>query len=163
MEVEDYRRLWDFSYRARDKLLTAATGMTEAEFTAPTGLVYPTLRALFAHTANSESMWLSRWQGLEVLRIREEEVPNLQILIERWSGVEERMRAFFDSIDQSVIDRPFTVRIRDVEETRPLRDLLTMTLFHTAQHRAEAAEALSKLGRSPGELDYIFYVRERGL
>ena len=162
MQPEDYRRLWDYSYWARDKLLAAAAGMTEEEYAAPTGFVYPSLRAMLTHMVNSESLWLSRWQGLEVERIREPDVPTLAALADRWSGLEAKMRAFFATMDEAGVARSFELSMRNRIETRPLDDMMTMTLFHQAQHRAEAAEALSHVDRSPGELDYIFYLWERG-
>jgi uncharacterized damage-inducible protein DinB len=41
--------------------------------------------------------------------------------------------------------------------------ILTMEFHHTVQHRSEAAEALTMLGHSPGDLDMMFYTRERWL
>ena len=41
-------------------------------------------------------------------------------------------------------------------------ELLTIVFSHTIQHRSEAAEALTKVGRSPGNLDLLIYLREKG-
>jgi uncharacterized damage-inducible protein DinB len=38
--------------------------------------------------------------------------------------------------------------------------LLTIVVTHSMQHRAEAAEALTKIKRSPGNLDFIVFMRE---
>src|SRR4051794_18840521 len=116
MQPEDYRQLWDFNYWGRDKLLEAAKGLTEEELGATTGFVYPTLRALLTHAVNSESLWLSRWQGQEVVRITQEDIPTIEALAERWAVVEKRMREFFAAADESVLGRPFEVRIRERQE-----------------------------------------------
>jgi hypothetical protein len=31
-------------------------------------------------------------------------------------------------------------------------------LIHSVQHRSEAAQILTRLGQSPGNIDFIFYV-----
>ena len=40
---------------------------------------------------------------------------------------------------------------------------ITHVLMHSAQHRAEAAELLTRLGYSPGQLDYMEFLDMREL
>lgn len=44
----------------------------------------------------------------------------------------------------------------------PRWQLLAHVANHSMQHRSEAAEALTRLGRSPGNLDMLFYFIEKG-
>ena len=44
-----------------------------------------------------------------------------------------------------------------------LKDILTHVTFHGMQHRAEIAAILTEFGHSPGNIDYIVYLRESGL
>jgi uncharacterized damage-inducible protein DinB len=43
------------------------------------------------------------------------------------------------------------------EMRRPLWEILTLVFHHTVQHRSEAAEALTMVGRSPGAVDFLMY------
>ena len=47
-----------------------------------------------------------------------------------------------------------------VERRIPRWQLLTLVFHHTVQHRSEAAEALTMIGRSPGDVDLLVYTRE---
>jgi uncharacterized damage-inducible protein DinB len=38
--------------------------------------------------------------------------------------------------------------------------LLTQAINHTTQHRSEVAVALTQLGHSPGDLDFVLYLRQ---
>src|SRR5262245_20267372 len=152
----------DYSYWARNRLYAAADGLSEAEYGADNGFVYPSVRAVMTHMANSEGMWLARCKGEEVVRLAPEEVPNLESLQDRWAGIEKGMRQYLDSVTFAEVGRGFEIVWRDgSKETRSVGDVLSIVLFHSAQHRAEAAEALTRIGRSPGNLDYLFYLRER--
>ena len=48
-----------------------------------------------------------------------------------------------------------------VHEGVPVWQMLVHVINHGTQHRAEAAALLTDEGRSPGELDLIFYAEER--
>ena len=43
----------------------------------------------------------------------------------------------------------------DIERTYTVWYLLLHVLFHSAQHRSEAAEMLTRFGYSPGFIDFI--------
>jgi hypothetical protein len=38
---------------------------------------------------------------------------------------------------------------------------MTQILNHGTQHRSEAAEALTMVGRSPGDLDFSLFIQQR--
>jgi uncharacterized damage-inducible protein DinB len=52
-------------------------------------------------------------------------------------------------------------RARGNEFRQPLWQILTLVYSHAIQHRSEAAEALTLVGRSPGNLDLMVYIREQ--
>ncbi len=60
-------------------------------------------------------------------------------------------------------EREYVMRGRDgVDRTWKLWELRTMIDTHAKQHGAEAAEALTMVGRSPGDLDFPVFLRTRG-
>src|SRR5437868_1120684 len=139
MDPVEYLQLWDYAYWARDRLLGAARGMSEADYALPNGFVYPSVRAVMTHLLGAENIWLSRWQGEDFRRIPPEEVPTLEALEARWAEVEGRMRSFVHGLTPESLRADVVIRSRDgsVSQNR-LDQTMTMMLFHQAQHRSEA-------------------------
>ena len=71
------------------------------------------------------------------------------------------MRALLDGLSDADVQREVVTESRDGSEFRlSFWAYLAQVANHGIQHRSEAAEALTKIGRSPGDLDLIFYLRE---
>ena len=129
---------------------------------ATNGFTYGSIRGILVHTLAAESSWLSRWQGGAPTPISQEDLPSVAALRERWGEQEGKMRAYLASLSDADAAADVVLRRRDGTEARqPLWQLLTQVANHETQHRSEAAEALTMVGRSPGDLDFIFYLRDR--
>jgi len=166
LDADYFRTLFDYQYWARDRLLAAAVGMRADELGAPNGFSYDGLRTLFAHTLGTEVAWLNRMQGgagRSVDPPTEDETANVDSLVAKWSDVESAQRSFLESLKDEDLTRRMEYRMRDGTPAHAtVWELLTIVFTHTVQHRSEAAEALTLVGRSPGNLDYIIYMREKG-
>ncbi len=163
MDVEYFRTLYDYCYWARDRVLGAMEGMSEAEYAKPNGFVYGSIRGILTHALWAEEAWLARWRGeTPSWPGSEAEVPTPAALAARWQQHEASMRAFLAGLSESDLAREITLRRRDGSEASWLLwQLLAHVANHATQHRSEAAAALTMVGRSPGEVDFIFYLRER--
>jgi uncharacterized damage-inducible protein DinB len=51
--------------------------------------------------------------------------------------------------------------MRGDEYTHPLSQMLMHIINHSTQTRSEAAVALTELGHSPGDLDFIVFIRQK--
>ena len=167
MDANYFRTLFDYQYWARDRLLAAAAGMSAQEFGAPNGFSYDGLRSLFAHTVGTEVAWLNRMQGgagRSVEPPNDGETASVDSLVAKWAEVESAQRSFLDGLKDEDLNRQMEYRMRDGTPAHAtVWELLTIVYTHTVQHRSEAAEALTLVGRSPGNLDYIIYMREKGV
>ena len=162
MDAEYFRTVWDYCYWARDRLLAATEGLSEEEYAKPNGFVYGSIRGILAHTLGGEAAWLARWQDGASSMLGEAELPTLAALRSRWAEEEAKMRAFVGGLSEAGLARDVKLRRRDgTEGSWPLWQLLAHVVNHTTQHRSEAAEALTLVGRSPGNLDMLFYFAER--
>ena len=163
MDADYYRLLYDYCYWARDRLLGAMAGMSEEDYSRPNGFTYGSIKAIFTHILAAESAYLIRWQGGTVTqRITADDVPTVEALSARWREEESKARAFFSKLDDAALKGEIVSNMRDGSEfRRALWVDLSQIVIHGTQHRSEAAEALTMVGRSPGDLDLFVYMREK--
>ncbi|MPZ48259.1 MAG: DUF664 domain-containing protein [Dehalococcoidia bacterium] len=163
LDADYFRALFDYSYWARDRLLTAAEGMTEEEYAKANGFTYGSIRGILCHTLSAEAGYAARWRG-ETLEtpINPETAPTLESLTERWREEEAKNRAFLGALADADMQREIVSTRRSGEVVRrPLWQDLAQITNHGTQHRSEAAEALTMVGRSPGDLDLSRYFAAR--
>ena len=163
MNVEYFRTLFDYSYWARDRLLAVMQGMSEAEYGRSNGFTYGSIRGILTHCLDAEESWRCRFQGMPDTDVLPEAlVPTPAALAERWQAEEAHMRAFLAGLTDVDLTRAVVWRRPDGSERRvpSLWLSLAHVANHSTQHRSEAAEALTLVGRSPGDLDLGLYARE---
>lgn len=154
MRAAEMRFVWDYYYWATWRLLAAAEGLSDEEFTAPRPGGH-SLQHLFVHTMSAERGWRTGFQtGERPPRLALEDFPNLASVVERWRAEEALTKEFVASLDDAGLDRPFI-------EGLPLWQFLLHVANHGTQHRSEAALILTELGRSPGDLDLSFFMLPR--
>ena len=155
MDADYFRLLYDYSYWARDRLLAATDGLTDEEYAKPNGFTYGSLRGILAHVLSAEAGYAARWRGETVdPPINPETLPGLEALAERWREEEAKNRAYLARLTDADLQTEVVSRRRSGEEVRrPLWLDLAQIANHGTQHRSEAAEALTMIGRSPGDLD----------
>jgi uncharacterized damage-inducible protein DinB len=90
--------------------------------------------------------------------INAETAPTLEALTARWAEEEAKHRAYLSKLSDADLMTDVVSRRRTGEEVRrPLWVELIQIVNHGTQHRSEAAEALTYVGRSPGNLDVTVY------
>lgn len=162
MDADFYRMLFDYNYWARDRLLAAAAGISDDEYARPNGFTHSSIRGILTHMLNAEVIWLARWRQEAPNRVTGDQLPGVEALRQRWLDEESRVRAFLATLSDEHIAQEIVSRASDGEEfRRPLWEDLLHVAIHSIQHRSEAAEALTMVGRSPGELDIKEYLAER--
>ena len=163
LNADYYRTMFDYGYWARDRLYVAMEGMTDEEYARPNGFTYNGLRSILTHTLGAEQIWLTRFLGEQPGPfLNDESLPTLADLKATWEKEETRMRQFLALASDASLENDVVTRMRNGNELRlPLWVLLTQVSNHGTQHRSEAAEALTLIGRSPGTLDFMNYYRER--
>lgn len=163
MKPDEVITLYEYAWWARDRLLEAASGMADEAFSKDNGFTYKSLRGILVHAMDAEASWCSRFLREEVARPPgDEELTSVAALKDRWALEELRMRGFLAGVTEQALADDFVFQRRNGQEIRtPLWVLLTHVVNHGTQHRSEAAEALTMVGRSPGSLDFTTYVWER--
>jgi uncharacterized damage-inducible protein DinB len=164
MTPEYFRFLFDYNYWARDRLFQRVAELSAEEYERPNGFTYGSMRGILVHGLSGEWIWRGRWQdGISPTRhITVEDVPTFKDLVSRWAEEESRMRRFLDDLTAEKLAARLDYSGTDgVRWSHPLWQLMAHAVNHATNHRSEAAEALTMIGRSPGDLDMTVFIRMR--
>lgn len=158
MNLADIRTLFDYNDWATDRVLDqAATLMPEQFTTAPAGSL-PSVRDILTHALGAEVVWRTRFQtGTPAVDFRPEDFADATALRERWEVERVALHAYLATLTDGDLARPYRFERRGVPLALTLWQILFQIVSHGTQHRAEAAALLTDYGRSPGDLDFLFY------
>jgi uncharacterized damage-inducible protein DinB len=150
---------------ATDKLLAQAAGLTAEELDAPTQYGRGSIRAILFHATGAFDVWQhvlahgsypATWRRLEACVTVDDLAAYHQSTI-------EAARAALAMFSEEELAEEITVP-DPRGNPRALQRwwMLAQPLTHAMQHRAEVAAELTRVGRSPGDLDFVFYAMARG-
>ena len=163
---EMIRTLYDYNQWANQKLLDTLAGLSDEELMRPRGVSHSSLGMDLLHLVAAQVGWLSIWQG-GAPRIPLPSAQSgrfLDSLVDWYARSHEAIHEFIASLREQDLGRP---RIDNPHGGNPsvkqnrsmlLWDMMMHVVNHGTQHRSEAAMALTALGRSPGDLDFIDFV-----
>lgn len=166
MRVDDIRLQFAHHGWALDRLLTAMNGLSGAELVEPAGAGHAPIRDTFVHTARTFGSWRFRARGMPAPpRVPESEYATVAALRAMWETERDAYSGYLNGLSDADLDERVSWSSRSMRTVSmgTRWHLLIHPLTHAAQHRAEIAQALTLLGRSPGDLDLIVYLHERGL
>lgn len=162
MNKNDILTFFDYNYWANARVLTAAAQLSESQFTVPARLSHGSISGALVHILAAEIVWRLRCQeGISPPALpAEEDFPTLESLRLRWATEEQAMRLYLNQLTDEALNQP--VRY-NTTKGQPQETILWHILAHVVNHgtqfRGEAAVALSEIGHSPGDLDFIAYIR----
>jgi uncharacterized damage-inducible protein DinB len=162
MRVSEVQELFDYNYWANARITAAATKVSDADFARGSGLSYGGIRGTLAHVLHGEQVWLERFKtgSNRASSADESRFPNARAIVEAWKPVETAIRAYLETLKDSDLDQVLKYRnAAGTEFSSVLWKLLVHLVNHGTQHRAEAADRLTALGASPGDVDFVVYVR----
>ena len=163
--LEMMRTLCGYNEWANNRVLEAAAGLGDEEMLRPLGVSHGSLGMNMLHQLGGQVGWLSTWQeGAPMISLPTTEggrfLDNLADWFPRSDGA---IRSFVDSLREESLGEP---RIDHMpggkDRTMMLWDMMAHVVNHGTQHRSEAAMALTALGRSPGDLNFLDFVDLRG-
>jgi len=158
MRQRELATLFDFNYWAHRRILTTAARLTDPQFTLRSVIVGRDLRATLVHTLDVECSWRLRLQRRPEEEWRKTlaiaDYRNVAALTDHWRRDEAEMRAWVATLDDTSLARSADL---DPREQYPVWYYLVHLVTHSQQHRSEAAQLLTQLGQSPGDLDFLEY------
>ena len=152
--VTQLRALVAYNERANQIVLAALDGLPDEELDRKHGASRESLRETMAHVVWAQNVWLQRWGPPHPGG-----GPDLR---GAFAASDTALRLFVDSCSNDELARvvhyndsrgdPFDV---------PLWQLVTHVCNHGTQHRAECGLLLGQLGRSPGDIDFVYFMLGR--
>lgn len=169
MNKHDIELLTDYNAWANRRILDHVAKIMEEQFTAsnPPGFSAGSLRATLVHVMSAEWAWRMRLQHAvsPSAALNEIEFPTLAALILRWSTEEQRMREYVEGLTDDELARVVNYKTINGGQARAhtVEHCLTHMTYHGMQHRSEAAVLLTNFGHSPGNIDLIYYLIDKGM
>ena len=155
MRVSEVRFLFDYGTWATGHILRAAAALGDEEFAAAGKLSHGGIRGTLVHTLAAQHGWCAGWRGLpRPPRLDEADFPTVAALADRWREEDATLRAYLDTLADADLDRDFM-------GLGPLWVAMLQVINHGTQHRSEVAVVLTDLGHSPGDIDILFFARDR--
>lgn len=154
MQADEVRFLFAYDRWATRRVLAALDGLDPAAWAQPGAVGDRSLGEVLVHHLGASQRWRHGFQDTgESPSPEREPLPTIQQMRERWEAEWEAVDAWLPTVTDRFVAY--------VHEGVPVWQMLVHVVNHGTQHRAEAAALLTAEGRSPGELDLIFYAEER--
>ncbi len=165
MEKSDLILLFAYNRWANAKVLAASRQVTAGQRNAPAPVSFGSLMGTLAHILSAECIWRMRLQeGISPSQtITAADFRGLEDLAARWQSEESKLKGFVEGLRAEDLVRWVEyARTSGAREGSTLWKVLVHVVNHGTQFRGEAGVALSGMGQSPGDLDFILYLRESG-
>lgn len=162
MNKKDILTLYHYNQWANARILKAASNITQEQYLAEASFPHGGLRGTLVHTLFAEWIWRQRWQRTSpTVRLKPEEFPTFESLSTRWAEEERRLMAFVDGLTDERLEGYFEYTSTEgIPYKRILWHAMAHLVNHGTQHRSEAAAMLTDFGRSPGDIDMIYFLIE---
>jgi len=162
MKKDEILLLYRYNTWANARILNAASNLTLEQFLAPASFSYGGLRGTLVHILFAEWIWRRRWEGHSPTEwLMPEDFQDFDALKSRWAKEEKALIAFVEDVSESALDSTIHYqRTEGQERENILWHLMVHLVNHGTQHRSEAAAMLTDFGHSPGDIDFIIFLRE---
>ena len=157
---ETIRTLYRYNTWANARVLETAERLGPEPFVTPPDAASPSVRDTLVHTMSAQWIWLARWQGRSpAAAIDARDFPDLSSIRARWADVERDTQRFVGELTEARLASVVDYRNTKGERwAHTLWQQMIHQVNHATQHRSEVAVMLTRLGHSPGDLDFLIFV-----
>jgi uncharacterized damage-inducible protein DinB len=155
-DAAQLRRLVAYNQWANEKILNAIDGMTAEELARPVASYFGSLEKNLQHILLATRVWLARWKGTTPATLQDRiDTP----WPDAYAATHADFRAFVESLNDDSAGRVVDYKNSKGDPFRMALDqLITHVVNHGTHHRAETGMLLERIGRSPGDMDYVYYL-----
>ena len=157
-DAQQIRHLIAYNQWADERLLTAIDGLGADELDRPCEAYFGCLAKNLQHILRAQWHWLARWPGGS----SPAGDPPLGPWREAFAAVHAALERYVAPLSESDLDRVVKYTTASgLSGEHPLGRLITHVVNHGTAHRAETGLLLERIGRSPGDLDYLVFLRQQ--
>ena len=162
MKKEEILLLYRYNAWANARILNTTAQITPEQFLAPAPFSHGGLRGTLVHTLFAEWVWRRRWEGHSPSGwLHATDFPSFDALRTRWETEEMALMSFVENVSEEALNNIVHYQKTGGEARQNiLWHLMVHLVNHGTQHRSEAAAMLTGFGHSPGDIDFIVYLRE---
>ena len=163
MNVEDFRRLYDYNSWANHRTLEACAALNDEQFTRDLHSSFRSVRDTLVHICWSSGCGASGGIGRSPDKYPPaSDFPNLESVRRRWAEVERNLLDYVAALKPEDIDRVIAHKTTaGVPQSAPLSQMLQHLVNHGTYHRGQVATMLRQLDAKPIGTDLILFYRER--
>lgn len=143
-------------------LLTLASELSDDELDAPIEGYDRSIRGTFQHLADTGWLWRALFDTGEIPGFAEApsgRVTNLPDIANTFQGDNDWLERWYASASADDLNGAIVVHFPWAPEPDTLLRwrILAQVALHGQQHRSEIALALTRFGKSPGNIDFLFF------
>src|SRR5262245_29578872 len=154
-DAAQLRQLVAYNQWANEKILSAIDGMTAEELAKPLDAYFGSLETNLRHILLATRVWLARWKGAPPVSLQDGVAAPLPAA---FAETHADFRALVEPLTDATAARVVDYKNSRGEPFRmPLDQLIVHVVNHGTHHRAETGMLLERIGRSPGDMDYVYY------
>lgn len=164
MQPAEIQELYDYASWATGTLLQKAGELTPEEFAAPNAFPWGSIRGTFRHILSAQNVWQQRIAyGVSPTSLQSyAEMETVADLRAAFDVMEGHWRAWLGTCTAETLAADTTWKnTRGATASLPLWLVLTHLVNHSTQHNSELAQMLTEMGRSPGDIDLLFWAVRR--
>ncbi|HEY3335496.1 MAG TPA: DinB family protein [Candidatus Limnocylindrales bacterium] len=156
MRTPDIAFLFAYDRWATRRLLSVIDGLPDDVWGASGVVGDRGLGAILVHQLGAHARWRLGLGGdddaASATVPEREPLPSPDALARQWADEWDAMDALLRTLTDALLD--------ELGDGVPFWQMLAHVVNHGTQHRSEAASILTAAGRSPGDLDMIFFAEE---
>jgi uncharacterized damage-inducible protein DinB len=171
MNKDDIQLLYEYDRWANNRVLRAASALSDEQFTRDLGGSFRSARDTLVHIIAGEWGWLAYWKEPTLsaafvadLRKRRDALfhpntfPNLAAVQRKWAEVEKEQAEFVNGVTNESLRRMLPFRTTQAS----LANLMQHLANHSTYHRGQIALMMRQLGAKPLATDFhVFLVEGR--
>lgn len=163
MKKDEILTLYQYNAWANERILNAASHLTPEQFLSASSFSYGDLRGTLVHMLFAEWLWRKRWEGRSPTEwLVPEDFTTFDSLRSRWQAETAALLAFAGSVSEEALDQTIHYTTTSGKPNdNILWHLMVHLVNHGTQHRSEAATMLTGFDHSPGDIDFIEFLREQ--
>jgi uncharacterized damage-inducible protein DinB len=163
MNINDIRRLFDYTEYANGLALDAAEQLTEEQRRYDFKISHGSIHGTLAHMAGAEWLWVQRWKGTSHSRIwTADDFTDIAALRSRWCEADAERRELLESLTEEKLHQDLSYRsLKGDPFTFPIVEQMQHVVNHATLHRGQVVGMIRQLGAQPPAVDLLYYLIAR--